>query len=319
MIDTEKYAAATVVSRRDLATDLWVVRIRPDCELPFRPGQYVTLGLELDGRIVERPYSIASDPAEDEIELFIERVPEGELSAPLHDVPIGETTLVRKRCKGLFLKDAPVLDQPHLFVATVTGIAPFVSILRSLRRRQESGEWTADQPVIALQGASRSEELGYEDELRAPRHGLRLVHLRAHHQPAVGRPRVDRGDRPGRGRAAQARRRRRAASGPRRDLPVRTSRDDRQQPRHHAPARLRRQGDPRGAVLARLRRRGNCVPPSGTPQLSGVSSGDMKSPALTDHVRVSCRRRRIHFAGDDTAVGGARRGILIPLRSIPFD
>ncbi len=167
MIDTEKYAAATIVSRRDLATDLWVVRIRPDCELPFRPGQYVTLGLELDGRIVERPYSIASDPAEGEIELFIERVPEGELSAPLHDVPIGASTLVRKRSKGLFLKEAPVVDQTHLFVATVTGIAPFVSILRSLRRREENGEWSADHPIVALQGASRADELGYEDELRA--------------------------------------------------------------------------------------------------------------------------------------------------------
>jgi ferredoxin--NADP+ reductase len=167
MIDTEKYAAATIVSRRDLATDLWVVRIRPDCDLTFRPGQYVTLGLELDGRIVERPYSIASDPAEGEIELFIERVPEGELSAPLHDVPIGAGTLVRKRCKGLFLKEAPVADQAHVFVSTVTGIAPFVSLLRSLRRRLEAGEWSADHPILALQGASRSVELGYEDELRS--------------------------------------------------------------------------------------------------------------------------------------------------------
>ncbi len=166
MIDTEKYAAATIVSRRDLATDLWVVRIRPDCDLTFRPGQYVTLGLELDGRIVERPYSIVSDPAEGEIELFIERVPEGELSAPLHDVPIGASTLVRKRCKGLFLKEAPVADQAHVFVSTVTGIAPFVSLLRSLRRRLEAGEWSADHPIVALQGASRSVELGYEDELR---------------------------------------------------------------------------------------------------------------------------------------------------------
>jgi len=161
-----EYATATIVSRRDLATDLWVVRIRPDIELPFRPGQYVTLGLELDGRIVERPYSIASDPAEGEIELFIERVPDGELSAPLHDVPSGDSTLVRKRCKGLFLKDAPMVEMPHLFVATVTGIAPFVSILRSLRRRQESGEWTPDDAVLVLQGASRSDELGYEEELR---------------------------------------------------------------------------------------------------------------------------------------------------------
>lgn len=167
MIDTEKYAIATIVSRRDLATDLWVVRIRPDCELPFRPGQYVTLGLELDGRIIERPYSIASDPAEGEIELFIERVPEGELSAALHDLPIGDRTMVRKRCKGLFLKDAPMPDQPHLFVATVTGIAPFVSMLRSLRRRQQSGDWSPEHPVVVVQGASRSDELGYEEELKA--------------------------------------------------------------------------------------------------------------------------------------------------------
>ena len=167
MIDTDKYATATLVSRRDLAPDLWVVRIRPDIDLPFRPGQYVTLGLQLDGRIVERPYSIASDPEEAEIELFIERVPEGELSAPLHDLPVGDTTLVRKRCKGLFLKDAPAVDQAHLFVATVTGIAPFVSMIRSLRRRLAAGEWTADHPVVVLQGAAVSAELGYEEELRA--------------------------------------------------------------------------------------------------------------------------------------------------------
>jgi ferredoxin--NADP+ reductase len=166
MTDPEKYATATIVSRRDLAADLWVVRVRPDCDLPFRPGQYVTLGLELDGRIIERPYSIASDPEEAEIELFIERVPEGELSAPLYALETGSTTLVRRRCKGLFLRDAPVIAQPHIFVATVTGIAPFVSLLRSLRRRQLSGEWTPDEPVVAIQGASRSEELGYDEELR---------------------------------------------------------------------------------------------------------------------------------------------------------
>jgi ferredoxin--NADP+ reductase len=166
MIDTDKYATATIVSRRDLATDLWVVRVRPDCELPFRPGQYVTLGLELNGRITERPYSIASDPAEPEIELFIERVAEGELSAPLHDLTVGSSTLVRKRCKGLFLKDAPVPGQPLLFVSTVTGVAPFVSMVRTLRRRLASGEWTPDRPVIVLQGAARSAELGYEQELR---------------------------------------------------------------------------------------------------------------------------------------------------------
>ena len=164
MIDSEKYASATVTARRDFAPDLWVIRIKPEIELAFRPGQYVTIGLPRDGRIVERPYSICSAPTEPEIELFIERVPEGELSKPLFELGVGAEMVVRKRTKGLFLRDAPVEAQPHLFVATVTGIAPFVSLLRTLADRARAGEWSP-APVVALQGASRSEELGYADEM----------------------------------------------------------------------------------------------------------------------------------------------------------
>lgn len=166
MIDPEKYASATVVSRRDPAPDLWIIRIRAETELPYRPGQYVTVGLQLDGKIIERPYSICSSPVEDEIELFIERVPEGELSDPLFALGVGGELIVRKRTKGLFLREAPILDQPHLFVATVTGIAPFVSLLRTLVSRLSTGDWTP-VPIITLQGAARSEELGYVDELSA--------------------------------------------------------------------------------------------------------------------------------------------------------
>src|SRR5438132_3999284 len=113
MIDSEKYASATITARRDLAPDLWVIRLRPEIELAYRPGQYVTIGLPQNGRMIERPYSICSSPVEAEIELFIERVPEGELSTPLYDLGVGAEVVVRKRAKGLFLKDAPVIGQPH--------------------------------------------------------------------------------------------------------------------------------------------------------------------------------------------------------------
>ena len=81
MIDSEKYASAVVVGRRDLAKDLWILRLKPEIELPYRPGQYVTIGLPRNGRVIERPYSICSAPTDPEIELFIERVPEGEATA----------------------------------------------------------------------------------------------------------------------------------------------------------------------------------------------------------------------------------------------
>jgi ferredoxin/flavodoxin---NADP+ reductase len=183
MIDPQKYASATIVSRRDLAPDLWVIRLRPEVELQFRPGQYVTIGLPHNGRVIERPYSICSSPAEEEIELFIERVPEGELSEPLYGLDVGSEMVVRKRTKGLFLKDAPLESQPHLFVATVTGIAPFVSILRSLAVKAKAGEWTP-VPVLALQGAAKSEELGYAEELQQ----LEQEHEWFRYVPTVSRP-----------------------------------------------------------------------------------------------------------------------------------
>jgi len=187
MVDPQKYAAATIVSRRDLGPDLWVIRLRPEIELPFRPGQYVTIGLRQNGRVIERPYSICSSPAEDAIELFIERVPEGELSEPLYDLNVGSEMVVRKRTKGLFLKDAPVESQAHLLVATVTGIAPFVSLLRVLAARTRSREWSP-VPVLALQGAARSKELGYAEEM----HSLADEFDWFRYVPTVSRPWEDR-------------------------------------------------------------------------------------------------------------------------------
>jgi len=167
MFDPAKYATVTIVDRQDLDDHLWIVRVRPDCELPYRPGQYVTLGLAKNGHVVERPYSIASAPTEEAIELFLEMVPGGELSEPLHQMPIGTEMLVRKRPKGIFLKDAPIADQAHMMVATVTGVAPYVSMLRAVAQRWRDGDWKPTHPMILLHGASFVHELGYMDELRA--------------------------------------------------------------------------------------------------------------------------------------------------------
>src|SRR5260370_30712874 len=83
-VDTEKFAPGTVVERRDLAHDLWVIKVRCEAELPFRPGQYATIGVPVDGKLIERPYSIVSSPEEAELELFIELVPEAELTPHLY-------------------------------------------------------------------------------------------------------------------------------------------------------------------------------------------------------------------------------------------
>jgi len=166
-IDVTKFGTARIVSRRDFAEGLWVMRLATDFDLGYRPGQYCTLALPIDDRLIERPYSICSSPEEGEIELFIERVPEGELTVPLHRLGVGAELPVRRRCKGLFLKEAPVVGQAHLFVATVTGIAPFLSCIRTLLRKMDRGEWTPAGKLVLLHGASVSSEFGYLDEMRA--------------------------------------------------------------------------------------------------------------------------------------------------------
>ncbi|MGD0834099.1 MAG: FAD-binding oxidoreductase [Candidatus Dormibacteria bacterium] len=167
MIDPGKFGTVQIVARRDITEELWAMRVKPDFELPYRPGQYCTLALPIEGRLVERPYSICSSPEEDEVELFVERVPNGELTVPLHKLGVGAEMPVRRRCKGLFLREAPVAGQAHLFVATVTGIAPFLSCIRTLVRRIERGEWAPEGRVVLLHGASVSGEFGYLEEMRA--------------------------------------------------------------------------------------------------------------------------------------------------------
>ena len=166
-MDPAKFTSGAVVARDDFTDDLWMVRIRPGVPISFRAGQYVTVGVEQNGKLLERPYSIVSAPAEPDLELFIELVPPGLLTPHLYPLGVGAEVVLRPRCKGVFLKECPVAAETHLFVATVTGIAPFVSWLRQ-RRAQELGAHTAAQePVVLLQGASLDSEFGYLEEMRA--------------------------------------------------------------------------------------------------------------------------------------------------------
>jgi len=166
-MDDERFARGMVIARRDLAHDLWIIKVRTECDLPFRPGQYATVGVPVDGKLIERPYSIVSSPEEPELELFIELVPEGELTPHLYHLAEGAEVVVRRKTKGLFLRGAPVDAEDHLFAATVTGIAPFCSMLRTLVRRWRDQEWKTERRLILLLGASRSYEFGYLEEMNA--------------------------------------------------------------------------------------------------------------------------------------------------------
>jgi ferredoxin/flavodoxin---NADP+ reductase len=155
---------AKIVRREDFTDDLFLLWLQPEIEFDFTAGQYITIG----AGGVERPYSIASAPYEPLIELFIEYVrPEhgGTLTPILYAQHVGDVLTMRPRAKGRFTLRAGVRN--HVMVSTVTGIAPYVSMVREFIRDRESGAGGSENHrFFVMQGASHRDEFVYDREFR---------------------------------------------------------------------------------------------------------------------------------------------------------
>jgi len=165
-IAEDKFYRAKIVQRADFASDLWMIRVNPGGAFTFKPGQYATLGVQTEIKRSERAYSIVSSPLESELEFFFELVPEGELTPKLYKLQVGDEMLMRKSPKGLFTLDQKSGRTNHFLVSTVTGVAPFVSYVRTLYRSWKEGTFKGEHKLFLLNGASRSWEFGYTEELR---------------------------------------------------------------------------------------------------------------------------------------------------------
>jgi len=146
---------ATLVERRNVTDDLMVIKLVPDDGVfDFKPGQYCTLGKEG----VERAYSIASAPHQDFLEVFVELVPDGELTPKMWRLNIGDTMSVRPRGKGVFtFKDK---FHHHLMLSTVTGVSPTISMIRHYLHENRQAH-----TFYVLLGASYCDEFTYDREL----------------------------------------------------------------------------------------------------------------------------------------------------------
>jgi ferredoxin--NADP+ reductase len=168
---------AEIVEKINLTDDLMILRIKPEIPFSFKPGQYCTIGI--DG--IERPYSMVSSPHEESIELFLELVAHGELTTKLWQVNVGDIVSIRPRAKGVFTFDDKYPN--HLMVATVTGIAPLMSMIRNYL-----GQGLSSHNFYILHGASYKDELAYKDELEV----LSRKHKNIIYISTVSRPEEER-------------------------------------------------------------------------------------------------------------------------------
>jgi ferredoxin--NADP+ reductase len=151
---------ATLVKRVDETEDLAYFWVRFDGEsTPFEPGQYMTIGVRTDGKMLQRPYSVASSArtTNEGYEMYVRHVPVIRFTTALWRLPLGH----RMRMigpKGKFMLEAED-DRTHLFISTGTGIAPFISMMHTLL---EDG---APRKAVILHGVSYVSDLGYRDLL----------------------------------------------------------------------------------------------------------------------------------------------------------
>lgn len=149
-----------------------VLRIGRPAGFTFRPGQYVKLGVSGGKR---EDFSIASAPHEPHLELAIELREGGKVTPALFALQVGDAVDIGAAKGGLQLDSSA---SHHLMVATVTGIAPLLSMVRDALHRGTSATFT-----IVL-GASYETELPFHAELAS----LAADEPRITYIPTVSRP-----------------------------------------------------------------------------------------------------------------------------------
>ncbi|MDY7218687.1 ferredoxin--NADP reductase [Denitrificimonas sp. JX-1] len=128
-----------------------------DTSLRFENGQFVMIGLEVEGRPLMRAYSIVSPNYEDHLEFFSIKVPDGPLTSRLQHVKAGDLIRISKKPTGtLLLSDLLPGKNLYLF-STGTGLAPFISVI------QDPETYERFEKVILVHGVRRVSDLAYSD------------------------------------------------------------------------------------------------------------------------------------------------------------
>ena len=124
--------------------------------LRFINGQFVMIGLMVDGKPLMRAYSIVSANYDDHLEFFSIKVQDGPLTSRLQHLKVGDDILVGKKCTGTLVQDNLVPGKNLFLFSTGTGLAPFMSIIK------DPEVYERYEKVVLIHGVRWVSELAYE-------------------------------------------------------------------------------------------------------------------------------------------------------------
>ncbi len=159
-----------IVEVRKETTDSATLVIQPGWGFDFKyqPGQYIGIGILVDGRWHWRSYSLTCPPnwsapghgGKRLISIAVKAMPEGFLSSHLvSGVPVGTVVRLAAPQGGFVLPYPP--PEKVLFLTAGSGITPVMSMLRALDRRELFTD------VAHLHSARTADDVMFGTELRA--------------------------------------------------------------------------------------------------------------------------------------------------------
>jgi ferredoxin--NADP+ reductase len=152
-----KFTYETVSHVHHWNDTLFSFKTTRDQGLRFENGQFVMIGLEVDGKPLLRAYSIASPNYEEHLEFFSIKVLNGPLTSLVQHLKVGDNVLVSKKPTGTLVL-ADLLPGKRLFMfSTGTGLAPFMSLI------QDPEAYEQYEKIILIHGVRTVSELAYED------------------------------------------------------------------------------------------------------------------------------------------------------------
>ena len=125
----------------------------------FESGQFTMIGLEIGGKPLVRAYSMVSPHYDDKLEFFSIKVPDGPLTSRLQHIREGDRILVGKKPVGTLVLDNLLPGERLYLLATGTGLAPFMSLIR------DPETYERFEKVVLVHGCRQVAELAYGETI----------------------------------------------------------------------------------------------------------------------------------------------------------
>ena len=158
----EKFSVEKVLSVHRWTPTLFSFTMTRPAHFKFTAGQFARIGLKVGEELVVRAYSVVSSPFDETLEFFSIVVPDGAFTSNLQHLKVGDELYLEKTPYGYLTLARYQQPLPHdlWLLATVTGLAPFLSML------QDFDTWSKYQKINLVYSVRTAAELAYVDRIQ---------------------------------------------------------------------------------------------------------------------------------------------------------